>query len=287
MSGRWSGVLWVMLSAVGFGAMPIFARIAYADGVSLTTLLFLRFAVAGTLLAAWGMARGMRWPRGGDLAWVATMGAVGYVGQSFGYFSALRHASAGLVALLLYLYPAIVTILSALLFRRRVGWGRGMAVAVALAGMALAVGGDLRSEPIGVGLGVAAALIYSIYILAGERVMPRVGALPAATVVMLAAAIVYGIAAASVGPALPRTPVGWAAVLAIAVLSTLLAIVGFFKGLARLGASDASTLSTLEPVVTIVLARWVLGEAVTAWQAVGGAAILAAVIYLARCPARD
>lgn len=279
---RWQGVLWIVISAAGFGAMAIFAKIAYREEVSLTNMLFLRFMIAGLLLAAWGTWQGMRWPRGRDLLWVAAMGAVGYVGQAFCYFSALKYASAGLVSLLLYLYPALVTIMSALLYRRRIGAARGWAIAAALAGTALTVGGDLQSQPLGIMLGIGAALIYSIYILAGEGVMPRVGALPAATVVMLAAATVYGGAAAAEGLVLPASPAAWLAVLAIAIFSTLLAILGFFKGLEKLGASDASTLSTLEPLVTIGLALLVLGETITGLQLGGGALILAAVIYLVR-----
>ena len=281
-AARWRGVLWIALSAAGFGAMAIFAKIAYREGVPLSTMLFLRFTLAGLLLAAWGMTRGMRWPRGRDLVWVMAMGALGYVGQAYCYFSALKYASAGLVGLLLYLYPAIVTVMSALIYRRRIGAARSWAVVAALAGTALTVGGDLHSQPIGIALGIGAALIYSIYILAGEGVMPRVGALPAATVVMLSAATVYGGAAMAEGLRPPQSITAWLAVLAIAVFSTLLAILGFFKGLERLGASDASTLSTLEPLVTIGLAVVVLGETVTGIQLAGGALILAAVIYLAR-----
>lgn len=286
MSERWSGVLWIVLSAAGFGAMAIFAKLAYQDGVSLSTMLFLRFSFAGLLLAAWGMAHGMRWPRGRDLLWLLAMGGVGYVGQAYCYFSALQHASAGLVALLLYLYPAIVTLLSALAFGRRIGPARGWAVAVALAGTALTVGGDLNSEPLGIALGIGAALIYSIYILAGEGVMRRVPPLPAATVVMLAAAAVYGGAAFNAGLAPPATSAGWLAVLAIAIFSTLLAILGFLKGMEKLGATDASTLSTLEPLITIGLAAIVLGEVVSELQLVGGGLILAAIIFLARHGAR-
>lgn len=284
---RWQGVLWIVLSAAGFGAMAIFAKIAYREEVSLTSMLFLRFTIAGLLLAAWGTWQGMRWPRGKDLLWVAAMGGLGYVGQAFCYFSALKYASAGLVGLLLYLYPALVTVMSALLYRRRIGAARGWAIAAALAGTALTVGGDLQSQPLGIMLGVGAALIYSIYILAGEGVMPRVGALPAATVVMLAAAVVYGGAATAEGLAVPRSIEAWLAVLAIAIFSTLLAILGFFKGLEKLGASDASTLSTLEPLVTIGLALLVLGETITGVQMWGGVLILAAVIYLARHGAKE
>ena len=81
MSERWSGTFWIVLSAAGFGAMAIFAKLAYQDGVSLSTMLFLRFTFAGLLLAAWGMAHGQAWPRGRDLLWLLAMGGVGYVGD--------------------------------------------------------------------------------------------------------------------------------------------------------------------------------------------------------------
>lgn len=83
-------------------------------------------------------------------------------------------------------------------------------------------------------------------------------------------------------PALPTTPTAWAAVLAIALVSTIVAMVGFFAGLRRLGAADAATLSTLEPVVTFVLAALVLGEPVGPLQVLGGGIVLAAVAALAR-----
>jgi drug/metabolite transporter (DMT)-like permease len=281
-AARWQGVTWIVISATGFGAMAIFAKLAYRDGVNLSTMLFLRFAIAGVLLACWGSWRGMRWPGGRNLLWLLAMGGIGYVGQSFSFFAALQYASAGLVSLLLYLYPAIVVLLSALLLKRRIGVVRGWAVALALLGTALTVGGDLNSEVPGILLGMTAAFIYSAYILAGEGVMSRVAPLPAATVVILAAALVYGVFAVSSGLVLPASLAGWAAILAIAIFSTVLAILGFFKGLERLGAADAATLSTLEPLITLGLAALVLGEAVTALQLFGGGLILAAVIYLAR-----
>ena len=66
------------------------------------------------------------------------------------------------------------------------------------------------------------------------------------------------------------------------MLSTVVAMITFFAGMARLGAADAATLSTLEPVVTVVLAATFLAEAVGGWQIAGGAIILAAVVVLAR-----
>ena len=77
------------------------------------------------------------------------------------------------------------------------------------------------------------------------------------------------------------------AVLGIALVSTVIAMVGFFAGIKRLGAADAATLSTLEPVVTFVLAAVFLDEPVTLLQTAGGAIVLGAVIALARGDTQD
>lgn len=74
----------------------------------------------------------------------------------------------------------------------------------------------------------------------------------------------------------------WAAVFAIAIVCTVVAMLGLFVGIRHLGAADAATLSTLEPVVTIVLAAIFLGEAFTPLQILGGAIVLTAVVWLAR-----
>lgn len=262
--------------------MPIFAKLAYADGVDLQTLLFLRFALAGVLMASFMFAQGLPWPRGRNLWLLIGMGAVGYAGQAFCYFSALQYASAGLTALLLYLYPVIVTLVSTVLARRRLSRLRAFAVLSAMTGTALAVGGSLDGSLLGIALGIGAALIYSVYILIGERVTEEEGAIVSATVVMLSGAAVYGLVLLGNGSALPASATGWLAVAAIALFCTVLAIVGFFAAMERLGSADAATLSTLEPLVTVLLAAVFLDEGIGGWQALGGAIILCAVIVLAR-----
>jgi drug/metabolite transporter (DMT)-like permease len=262
--------------------MAIFGKVAYAQGIPLDSLLFLRFAIAGAVMAGWMLITRQAWPRGRSLAGLALMGGVGYVGQSWCYFSALSHASAGLTALLLYLFPVIVTVLHAVLARRMLRPLRAAAVLVALAGTALTIGGNVEGQALGVAFGIAAALIYALYIIVGERVTAGIGAIPAATVIMLASAVSSALIVLGRGFAAPVTPTGWVAVLAIALVCTVVAITAFFAGLSRLGAPDASTLSTLEPLATIVLAAVFLGERISFTQMLGGTIILAAAIVLAR-----
>lgn len=262
--------------------MAIFGKVAYAQGIPLDSLLFLRFAIAGVVMAGWMLITRQAWPRGRSLAGLALMGGVGYVGQSWCYFSALSHASAGLTALLLYIFPVIVTVLHAVLARRMLRPLRAAAVLVALAGTTLTIGGNVEGQALGVAFGIAAALIYALYIIVGERVTAGIGAIPAATVIMLASAVSSALIVLGRGFAAPVSPTGWVAVLAIALVCTVVAITAFFAGLSRLGAPDASTLSTLEPLATIVLAAVFLGERISFTQMLGGTIILAAAIVLAR-----
>lgn len=168
---RWIGAGLVALSALSFGAMAIFARFAFAGGVDVTALLFLRFLIAGGLMAVAMVVSRRRWPTGRNALTLVLMGGVGYVAQALCFFMALKHASAGLVALLLYLYPFLVTLLGVQFAGERLTPLRVSAVLAALLGTALTIGAGLAGRPLGIGLGIAAALIYSVYIVVGGRVL--------------------------------------------------------------------------------------------------------------------
>lgn len=278
---RLVGVALISVSAACFGALPIFARFTYASGGEPISLLCIRFVTAGIFMMGWMLQSRKPWPRGRLLGSLVLLGGLGYVGQSFSYFTALTMASASLVSLLLYLYPALVTLLAAAVLKERIDAFTLGALSLALAGSALVIGVGGGGKPGGIALGLAAAFIYAVYIVIGSRVTPRAGAVPATTVIILAAAAVFSITALLERPAFPKTLNGWAAAVAVAALSVV-AIVSFFEALERLGPADASTISTFEPVVTVVLAWWALGETISAIQLVGGVLILAAVILLAR-----
>jgi drug/metabolite transporter (DMT)-like permease len=275
-------MFYILFSASAFGALAIFARIAYSAGVDVMTLLFLRFGLAAVVFVGLAVARRQAFPRGRELAVVTGMGALGYAGQSFCYFSALRYISPGLVALLLYSYPAIVTVLAAVFLHERLRVAKLVALALSLGGLAVTIGplGELNLA--GVGLAIGAALIYSVYILVGTRVLARVSPGQVSTIVCAAAAVVFGALVAVRGPVWPHSNQGWLAVAAVALVSTVIPILCFFAGLARVGPVNAAMLSTLEPVVTIALAWVAFGEAMTPMRLLGGAMILVAVIVLAR-----
>jgi drug/metabolite transporter (DMT)-like permease len=274
--------------------MAILARIAFASGVDTPTLLALRFAIAAAAMLVVAFARKIPLPSGSTLGMLVLLGAVGYGGQAFSFFTALTLAPAGLVALLLYLHPALVTLLAATFLDERLSAVKIVALALALAGTVLTVAPALTASgsayagpriAAGIGFAVAAAVFYSLYIVVGAWLGRRVAAFPTSTVVISSSAALFVAVALVRGPQWPQTPTGWLAVVAIALLSTVAAVTLYFAGLQRIGPMRASTLSTLEPLVTVTSAALVLGETIAPVQMAGGALILAAVVILARARA--
>ncbi len=171
-------------------------------------------------------------------------------------------ASACLVALLLYLYPAIVTLLAVLFLKERLTLAKVGSLLLALTGTALTLRLTGGGGAPGILLSILAAVIYAVYILVGSRVVVGTGAISSSTIVMASTAVVYAGIISVHGATFPKTSSGWVAVFALALVSTVLAFASFFAGLKRIGPTKASTFSTLEPVVTVILAALILGEGI-------------------------
>lgn len=285
MSPRLTGALLIAVSAAAFGSMAIFGVWAQDDGTATSALLSVRFGLAALILVIVMWARGISLPSIRRCLPIAALGGLGYVGQAYCYFLALEHAQASLVALLLYLFPAFVAVLAAVFLRERISLLTGSALVLALAGTALVVGGG-TGRPLGIALAIGSAVIYSIYITVGSVVTDGLDVIAVSTIVCVAAAvvsglIVLGLAVAGRPAAFPESAQGWGSAVAIAVICTVIAILAFFGGLPLLGPTAASVLSTLEPVVTVGLATWLLSESLAGVQLIGAVLVLAAVLWLA------
>ena len=282
------GLALILVSAAAFGAMPILGKVAYRSGAEPVSLLAIRFAVAAAcLLAVRAVAVGRGgagpWPGGRTLLTLVALGGGVYVLQSLAYFRALELAPAALVAIVLYLFPGLVVLLTVVFLRERPTAAVVGCLLLSVLGVGLTVGPVSGSvDPLGPALAAVSAVCYSVYIVVSSRVVPRAGPLTSICVVVGAATVTYGVLALLTGPSWPGDAGGWAASVAVGVVGTVVAMLAFFAGLSRLGPTDSSIASTLEPVVTAALGVVVLSEAVTAVQAAGAVLVLAAVILLAR-----
>ena len=290
------GALVCLASAVAFGAMGIFGKLAYDEGATVGTLLAVRFLLAAALfwalVVATGAARQVRTLSGRDVGIALALGAVGYSAQAGAYFAALQRLDAGLLSLLLYTFPAMVTVAAVALGRERASRRKAGALVVASAGLILVLAGAGAGalDPVGALLGVTAAVVYTTYILTSAGVAERVGPLLLSALVCTGAATTLTLATVFEGDLhlgdVTAAGFGWLA--GIAVVSTVGAVSLFFAGLKRVGPTTASILSTAEPVTTVVLAFLAFGESLGPVQLAGGALVLAAALVLSvRSQGRD
>ncbi len=301
----------VVASAFGFGSGPLFAKPVYAAGVDWQTLMAWRFLLGASLAWAWVLLSPRRrqvlahLPRGA-IAGAALLGVL-YTANSGTYFAALETVSASLGALIVYVYPALVAVLSLRVGRRLEGrraWG---ALGLALAGVALALGNiDASHMPpaSGLALMVASPIIYSVWIVLAARFSgegrqgvgveaghaPGSDPLVSGAVMLSATAATYWASSLAVGRhVMPWQIPGaaWGGIVGVGVVATFIAVIGFYEGAHRIGAARASLISTVEPVWTIVWAGIIYGEALTPLQLVGGAMILAGVLIAQTGPAAE
>lgn len=279
---RGAGICLILISALSFGMLPIFTRFAYLDGATPATVLFLRFSSASALMLILMMMQRKRLPRGRLLLSLFLLGGIGYVGETLAYFTALTLAPASLVELLVYLYPALVCLLSVLFLKERLTLLKGSAIALALLGTALTIGPIRGGYGPGILFGLISALSYAVYLLIAGRVAQETDAITLSTTIMTSAALVYGGISIAQGPALPHSLQGWGAIAALALVSTVLGFITLFGGLKKLGTTNAAIFSTGEPIVTVVFSMLLLGERVNLLQIGGGVLILVAVLALAK-----
>lgn len=296
------GLALVVLSAAGYGSGALFAKPVYAAGVDWLTLSVWRFVFAALASWAWlllwpGERASLRQLSRRRLGVLLALG-VFFVGNTATYYAALETVPASLAALIVYIYPALVAVMSLRFGRRLEGRRPWAALAMATVGVAFALGGIDPARAPGVGglaLAVASPIIYAVWIvlaarLGGERpssdaepvdAAEETDPAPAATVMITATLGAYLLLGGAAGARLdPRTiPVeAWVGLLGVGVFSTAVAIQGFYAGVRRIGAAQASLVSTVEPVYTIALATLLFGEVLTAIQILGGILVIGGVI---------
>ena len=284
-----TGILLVLVSAVSFGFTPIFARLAYSEGIKVNELLFFRFFIAflitGIILAARGRLSLPAWK---DLLVLITLGALGYFLETTLYFTSLLYSPVAIVALLLYTYPVFVAVGAFFLRWERLSRTLAAAILIALIGLVLVANSFNNSLGRGVMLALGASVMYTLYILGGSRVLKRVGGDLAAFYVMGAASLSFGLTGEGSGSfRLDWGFLGWVWVVLIALICTVVAVITFLIGVSRIGPSKSALLSLVEPVTSVLVALALFGNALTALQWFGGLLILSAAVATTLCGRLD
>lgn len=290
------GALMVLAAAITVSSKAIMVKLAYAYPVDAITLIALRMLFSAPFFIA--LALWTRASAGAPIisrrdGWIIfVIGVLGGYGPMWLDFAGLAYVSAGLERIILFLYPTLVVLITAVVFKQRIGKREIFALIATYVGVALVVGHDLTAlktstsgTMLGVALVAASAFVYAVYLVFSGRIIPRVGSLQFTAYSMLAATITSGLhfAATTHTVSVMHLPaqVYWLSLL-MAVVATVLPAVLLNAGIHRIGSNKASLVASVGPVSTILLAYIFLGEAITWLQLAGTTLVLLGVLVIVK-----
>lgn len=284
MQSKLKGYLCGIGAAVCYGTNPLGALYLYEDNINANSVLFYRFALAVVLLGMLMMAQGksllvsMK-----ELALLAVLGVVFSTSSITLYFS-FCFMDAGIASTLLFVYPVMVAVIMAVLFKEKLSAAAIFAIVLALTGIALLYEGDggATLSTVGVLLVMLSSLSYAIYIVVVNKSPLRISSLKLTFYVLffgmltiLANSFITGIHIQML-----TTPRMWMCALMLALLPTVFSLVLMVISVHEIGSTPTAVMGALEPLTAVVIGVMVFGEQLTLRLSVGIVLILVAVIII-------
>lgn len=297
VSAKTSGFILAVFGTALFSLKSIFIKLAYLQGLNADSVIMLRMAIAlpiYLLILVWiiGFTDKQPKPFSRHLWLIIFLGFIGYFLSSWLDLKGLEFISAQLERLTLFSYPILVSILGALFFNTPLTKKLVLSLLITYLGVWLVFNQELSSSGendgkfvlLGTSLVFMAALSFSFYVLLGKKVIQQVGSLWFTSVAMsfssIFVLIYYGV---FFGYAeMTVTPLAWLWIVLLAIFSTVIPSFMIAQAIAEIGPAQTGVIGTLGPMVTIVLAVFMLNEPFTLYHALGIALVIGGVILLAR-----
>lgn len=286
------GFFLATVAAVGFSAKAIFVKLAYQTAsIDPITLLSLRMLFSLPVFA-WVALSTHNKPKvldRHDVLLIGVLGLVGYYLSSLLDFMGLQYLGAGLERLILFLYPTMTVLLSAVLLKHTITRTHVMALLLSYSGIALAL---LQEAPhgghlvwLGAGLVFASTLSYSLYLTGAGHAIARIGTLRFTALSMLVAstATLAQFGATHAVSQLWQFPQHiYVLAIGMALFSTVLPVFALSAAIRLIQPGRAALIGSIGPVSTIFMAYFLLNEPITIAQLIGSALVLAGVWLIGR-----
>lgn len=275
------GIAFALLSAVGLGLAIAAARYAYEGGTNGLTVASMRSIALAAVLFVYCRATGRSLTlRGTDrwrCAWLGVLMSIAF----YGNVGAVEYISIGLTALLFFTFPPLIGVLQAIQDRAWPPAAKVIAIAAAFAGLATMLGASLgASDPRGVALVLGASIAVAVNSVGVVHLVGHIHPLVAMFHMAATSAVLLpAVSLATDSVQLPTAWSGWAgtgAVIALQCASLPL----YFVAISRIGALKTAVLANLQPVTSILAARVLFAELLGLAQLVGGALVLAAIVFM-------
>ncbi len=281
MNEKAKGYILAVIAAATYGMNPLFALPLYADGMNPDSVLFFRYLFAIPLVGAMIKGRGRDFKiHRTDILPLVVLGVL-MAASSLTLFEAYNYMDAGIASTILFIYPILVALIMAAVYKEKVTMQTALCILLALSGIAMLYqGGDGATLSLtGTLLVFASALSYAIYIVGVNR--PSLKEM--ATLKVTFYVLLFGVSLFIVrlwmshDLTLPTRWWLWGNLVALAVFPTAISFLCTTSAIQRIGSTPTAILGALEPVTAIFFGITVFGERLTARDCMGITLILVAV----------
>ena len=284
------GVLLVLAGSICFSTKAIFVKLCFQHGVDGITALMLRmlfalpfyivlpFFTKGITIASFKASPWLK---------IAFLGLVGYYLASLFDFLGLQYIQANLERLIVFLYPTLVLLMAAVLFKRKITFPQIVAVIMSYLGIAVACMSqdfDMSASKTWLGIFFVAmsALTYAMYLVFSDDIIKKIGSVAFTCFSMVVSSIAvllhYGIQ-----HGLQISGFDWQVYvygLLMAVIATIIPTLFLTKGISLIGSSNAAVVSSVGPVSTIAMSYLILHEPFSVLQGIGTILVIGGVVFL-------
>lgn len=281
---KYKGEICVLISAIGFSLMPVFAKTAYGEGANVTTVLTFRFAFALIFIWSYIFIKKIEFKlKLKQVLMLMLLGAIFYSGSAITLFNAYRLISAGVAQVLVFAYPAWVILIAALFFRERISINKVYAIVLSIIGTTMvAYSTDQKFSMLGVALALIGSVTYALYVsFIDHGDFKDIHPIVMTGYILLFANLsflIFGISRGELNISFNT----WAflPIVLLAFFSTAIPIFAFCTGAKIIGSGKAAIVSTLEPISTFIFSYIFLGEKVTYNMLLGGAVVIMAILSI-------
>jgi len=284
MNAKVKGYTLGAIAAATYGMNPLFALPLYSDGMDADSVLFFRYLFAipilGTMIKARG--RSFRLNRR-EILPLVVLGLL-VAASSLTLFLSYNYMDAGIASTILFVYPIMVALIMAMVFKEKITLQTAFCILLALAGIRMLYqGGDGATLSLAGTLFVlGSALTYAIYIVGiNQSTLKNVATLKVTFYILLFGVSLF-LVRLDFGQAvtLPQKWYMWGNLIALAIFPTAISFLCTTSAIQYIGSTPTAILGALEPVTAVIIGVTVFGEALTPRILCGILMIIAAVTLI-------
>ena len=279
------GYLFAAIAAASYGTNPIFAIPLYREGISVTSVLFMRYAMAVAIMFVATMIKSPK-------AFVIKpkyVGLLAFMGilmvlSSIALFESYKYLSAGIASTLLFFYPVMVAVIMAIFYKERLTKKSWACLVTAFLGVVILSKNDDGGfiSLLGLTLVMLSSLSYAIYLVYINRgPMKKINTSTITFYVILGGfLVVIPYCLLDGGLMLPKTTPAWINAIGLGFFPTVISLIFTSRAIALIGSTETAIFGALEPLTAVILGILILGETLTITPAIGMILIFVSVTVL-------